>query len=748
MVLLVQEDKVHISSPTQENVSLRMPYLGLPGGPLTLITSCLISLSLTAVPQLSNHSCSNALCTNAENQYCFCDKYCAAFGDCCIDVNSTVVLSDQMSAPLKRECLSAVIHYDATELYPMVTSCKTTFHCFEKNLCETKRKSFPPVTDITLGIIYKNKYCALCNNITLSKFRLWNTVKLCEHGEMGNEIRNISYKLSSKGNCTWKFMSPENVTVPQKCIPHWLTPIDICPDRPTWLERNGSSKEWNDYNKLRKQCLSEPFNLTTVEDEVYKNAYCLFCNKEPSTWPKLAPRCFLETSLEIWRETNVTNSIMPPNVSFEPPMLDCGIDISIADVLDLTGTITYPETFINSTCEEGYIYDVFMDTCIKDLCQLGYAKGDEDCRVNCSLIALSKTEYRNVSNDLIYWIAAGRNTTATSIEEDGSAVICTNFTRYYSKMVTGGSREVGVETILTILGFSIDILSCIFVLLTYSIFGKLRTFYSKLLMNYTTAVLLGDVFFLFGNLAYYYTQSTILCSVMAIVLHYLFLTRFVWTNLLSFNICKGFYNVSKMIIADPNERLWGRLAAYVVIGWAPSLLVLLITVAVNFAQPGTVGYGMNGRCWITEPIALGIAFILPLALSLFFNIILFIISLSLLLQSMHNKTVDKKKRGHVFKNFRVIVAIFIITGLTWVFGFLPLMDNSLSWSWYLFIVFNTTQGLSIAIAYLCTKKVARLYKKKLIKLRKAFLCARSKRPKRKAVTTPQTTENQLHETAV
>ena len=643
LVLLVQEDKVHISSPAQESVRLRMPYLGLPGGPLTLIISCLISLSLTAVPQLSNHSCSNALCTNAGNQYCFCDKYCAAFGDCCIDVNSTVALSDQMSAPLKRECLSAVIHHDATELYPMVTSCKTTFHSFEKNLCETKRKSFPPVTDITSGIIYKNKYCALCNNITLSKFRLWNTVKLCEHKEIENETRNISYELSSKGNCTWKFMSPENVTVPQKCIPRWFTPIDTCPDRPTWLDRNGSSKEWNDYNTLRMQCLSEPFNLTTVEDEVYKNAYCLFCNKEPSTWPKLAPRCFLEfefeTPLEIWREANVTisididiSSLGGSNDTLSGSNGTSGvIAISIADVLDLTGTIPDSETFINSTCEEGYIYDVFMDTCIKDLCQLGYAKSGEDCRVNCSLIALSKTEYRNVSNDLIYWIAAGRNTTATSIEEDGSAVICTNFTRYYSTMVMGGNREVGVETILTILGFSIDILSCIFVLLTYSIFGKQRTFYSKLLMNYTTAVLLGDVFFLFGNLAYYYTQSTILCSVMAIVLHYLFLTRFVWTNLLSFNICKGFYNVSKMIIADPNERLWGRLAAYVVIGWVPSFLVLLITVAVNFAQPGTVGYGMNGRCWITEPIALGIAFILPLALSLFFNIILFIISISLLL---------------------------------------------------------------------------------------------------------------------
>ena len=234
-------------------------------------------------------------------------------------------------------------------------------------------------------------------------------------------------------------------------------------------------------------------------------------------------------------------------------------------------------------------------------------------------------------------------------------------------------------------------------------------------MNYITAVLLGDLLFLFGNLAHDFTHSTMLCRIIAIVLHYLFLTRFIWTNLLSFNICKGIYKVSKMTIADPNDRLWRSLAAYMVIGWTSSLLVLLITVAVNFALPGAVEYGMNGRCWITQPLALGIAFILPLALCLFSNVIFFIISISLLLQAMHNKTVNKKERGHVFKNFRVVVAIFMITGLTWLFGFLPLMDDSLSWSWYPFIIFNTTQGLSIAIAYLCTKKVARLYKKRLTK---------------------------------
>ena len=48
------------------------------------------------------------------------------------------------------------------------------------------------------------------------------------------------------------------------------------------------------------------------------------------------------------------------------------------------------------------------------------------------------------------------------------------------------------------------------------------------------------------------------------------------------------------------------------------------------------------------------------------------------------------------------------TGLTWIFGFLALVDPTSS-LWYPFIIFNSTQGFSIFLAFLCTKKIFKLY---------------------------------------
>ena len=63
--------------------------------------------------------------------------------------------------------------------------------------------------------------------------------------------------------------------------------------------------------------------------------------------------------------------------------------------------------------------------------------------------------------------------------------------------------------------------------------------------------------------------------------------------------------------------------------------------------------------------------------------------------------------------FRVNVAVFSVTGLTWVFGFVALFAGT-NWAWYPFIIFNSTQGFMIFITFILTKRVLKLYWKFLL----------------------------------
>ena len=91
---------------------------------------------------------------------------------------------------------------------------------------------------------------------------------------------------------------------------------------------------------------------------------------------------------------------------------------------------------------------------------------------------------------------------------------------------------------------------------------------------------------------------------------------------------------------------------------------------------------------------------------LLFNATLFTyISILLCKASRSQAKLNKTKRTCYF---RICISIFSVTGLTWVFGFVSLLARQ-GWAWYMFIGLNTTQGFILFAAFLCTKKVGKIY---------------------------------------
>ena len=325
-----------------------------------------------------------------------------------------------------------------------------------------------------------------------------------------------------------------------------------------------------------------------------------------------------------------------------------------------------------------------------------------------------------ITNQVILWTVLDQNVSVQGYTSEGNPRVCTNFTSNFTSEVNETITRTLYSypeafTILSYVGLSVDVVSGAILLFTYAAFAEMKTFYGKLFMNSVLVLLLGDLTFLLGIALYRVTLEDVVGQVVAILLQYLFLARFVWISLLSLNVARHFYHAAKFIVSEDREK-WHHLILYMAAGWLSPLLVLIVTVPLNYAISGTVGYGVDGLCWMTQTLTIIVSFIVPLAICILFTTGAFLF-VCIILVKLNWSTVVKDKHSTSYRNCRVLVAVFFVTGCMWLFGFLALIDSALSWAWYVFIILNTTQAVFLTLAYTCTAKVLRLYRDAL---RKAF----------------------------
>ncbi|XP_071614488.1 adhesion G-protein coupled receptor G7 isoform X2 [Heliangelus exortis] len=192
------------------------------------------------------------------------------------------------------------------------------------------------------------------------------------------------------------------------------------------------------------------------------------------------------------------------------------------------------------------------------------------------------------------------------------------------------------------------------------------------------------------------------CTAMAVLLHYFLLATFMWTALNSTQLY--------LLLLRAMKPLPGHfLLTMSVIGWGIPALVVAITLGATYREGKALNYRQEEFCWLAaldqnknfsmqKPMFW--SFLLPVALILLFNIIVFIkISVSVIWKK--NKNLTRNKKDSFMKKMIGTISIVVVLGITWMIGYLMLIsheETSLVFS-YLFCIFNTTQGLQICILY-------------------------------------------------
>ncbi|XP_067260252.1 adhesion G protein-coupled receptor E3-like [Chanodichthys erythropterus] len=202
----------------------------------------------------------------------------------------------------------------------------------------------------------------------------------------------------------------------------------------------------------------------------------------------------------------------------------------------------------------------------------------------------------------------------------------------------------------------------------------------------------------------------VLCAVISGVLHFLFLSGFVWMFIEAVLLFICVKNLSQ-ISSKKREVLSSRYLC--VIGYTVALVVVRVSVGLV-----PEGYGSE-QCWIKMDKGFIWSFLGPVCVILALNIILFInifISLNSTLKKLNAEVSQMKQtKIMVFKT----LAQFVVLGCSWILGFFINGSKELE---ILFLILNSQQGTFIFLVYCVLNNEIRQQYRKII----GSLCSRLK----------------------
>ncbi|XP_042603745.1 adhesion G protein-coupled receptor E3-like [Cyprinus carpio] len=192
----------------------------------------------------------------------------------------------------------------------------------------------------------------------------------------------------------------------------------------------------------------------------------------------------------------------------------------------------------------------------------------------------------------------------------------------------------------------------------------------------------------------------VLCTVISGLLHFLFLSGFVWMFIEAVLLFICVKNLSQ-ISSKKREVLSSRFLC--VIGYAFALVVVCVSVGLV-----PEGYGSE-HCWIKIDKGFIWSFLGPVCVILVSNTILFIKIIITMTSTLTNLNADvsqmKQTKIIVFKT----VAQFVVLGCSWVLGFFTKDSKVLE---ILFLILNSQQGTFIFLIYcVLNNEVRQQYRK-------------------------------------
>ncbi|XP_018117920.1 adhesion G-protein coupled receptor D1 isoform X1 [Xenopus laevis] len=242
------------------------------------------------------------------------------------------------------------------------------------------------------------------------------------------------------------------------------------------------------------------------------------------------------------------------------------------------------------------------------------------------------------------------------------------------------SHKVALSSI-TYIGCSLSIFCLAITLVTFAILSSVSTIRNQryhIHANLSFAILVAQILLL---ISFRFVSGTLPCKIIAILLHFFFLSAFAWMLVEGLHL---YSMVIKVFGSEESKHLY-----YYGIGWGSSLVICIVSVTSALDS-----YGEKGNCWLSLEKGAIWAFVAPALFVIVVNIGI-LIAVTRIISRISADNYKVHRDANAFKLTAKAVAVLLpILGSSWVFGVLAVNDQTIVFQ-YMFAIFNSLQGFFI-----------------------------------------------------
>ncbi|KAK7493899.1 hypothetical protein BaRGS_00014781 [Batillaria attramentaria] len=251
---------------------------------------------------------------------------------------------------------------------------------------------------------------------------------------------------------------------------------------------------------------------------------------------------------------------------------------------------------------------------------------------------------------------------------------------YYGSSRPIDSADDLALNILSMIGLSLSILGLALTIITFLFFKKLRQGRAQqTLFNVAVALFCTDTLILVG---FKQTANDHICLFVAVLLHYFILVSFAWMLIEAVLQYLTFVKVLGTYISKYTLKT-------VLPAWGAPLIPVIAVLSIDHR----LYRGRQDYCWM-DLTAFYYAFALPVGVIVLFNLVMFVVIMVSLVRRPEGLRSNRSKSQTVETNVKAAFTIFILLGLTWIFGFLAISHARLTFQ-YVFTVLSSLQGFFV-----------------------------------------------------
>lgn len=261
-----------------------------------------------------------------------------------------------------------------------------------------------------------------------------------------------------------------------------------------------------------------------------------------------------------------------------------------------------------------------------------------------------------------------------------------------------------ILTVITYVGLSLSLLCLLLAALTFLLCRPIQNISTTLHLQLCICLFLAHLLFLTGIDQ---TEPEVLCSIIAGVLHYLYLASFTWMLLEGLHL---FLTVRNLKVANYTSA--GRFKKRFMYPAGYGIPALIVAVS---AIAGPKNYGTYTHCWLKIDEGFIWSFIGPVAIIVLINLVFYFQILWILRSKLSslNKEVSTIQDTRVM-TFKAIAQLFTL-GCSWGLGFFMVDEVGKaigSVIAYMFTIINVLQGVLLFVVHcLLNRQVRMEYKK-------------------------------------